>query len=107
MNVRKLKLFVQCSCILVSLIMGSLMYLSSTQPFFEVGPPLQVVFAQETVPNVYIDPPLVAPPDYTYLPGDAFAVNIMINDVTDLKSWQIELSFAEYVSVLSVKRRYL
>jgi hypothetical protein len=42
---------------------------------------------------LYIDPPLVAPPDFSYLPGDQFAVSIMVTDVSDLKSWGLELHF--------------
>jgi PKD repeat protein len=42
---------------------------------------------------LYVDPPIISPPDYNYVAGDIFAVNIMISGVADLKSWQFEISF--------------
>jgi hypothetical protein len=48
--------------------------------------------------NIYVDPPLVT----GLLPGDTFAVNIMVTGAVDLSAWQIEMSFAKYMSEISV-----
>lgn len=47
---------------------------------------------------ISVDPPLTT----GYLPGDTFGVNIMITGAVDLKSWQIEMSYAPYMSEISV-----
>jgi hypothetical protein len=54
------------------------------------------VRAQTT--TIYVDPPLTT----GLLPGDTFAVSIMVQDVVDLKSWQFEMSFAKYMSEIAV-----
>jgi hypothetical protein len=55
------------------------------------------VRAQSTT-VMYVDPPLTT----GLLPGDTFAVSIMVTDVVDLKSWQFEMSFAKYMSEIAV-----
>ncbi|HKZ93461.1 MAG TPA: cohesin domain-containing protein [Candidatus Bathyarchaeia archaeon] len=54
------------------------------------------VRAQTT--TVYIDPPLTT----GLMPGDIFAVNLMVMGAVDLKSWQVELSFSKYMATLAV-----
>jgi hypothetical protein len=58
-----------------------------------ITPFLSLIQPAKALTTLYIDPPLVAPPDFSYLPGDQFAVSIMVNDVIDLKSWGVELRF--------------
>jgi len=47
---------------------------------------------------MYVDPSEVT----GYLPGDTFAVSIMITSVLDLKAWQFEMSYAKYMSEIAV-----
>jgi PKD repeat protein len=53
----------------------------------------QLPFAKAQTTLLYVDPPMISSPDYNYVAGDVFAVNIMISGVADLKSWQFAISF--------------
>ncbi len=54
-----------------------------------------------TIPNIYIDPAAVADPGLE--PGDTFAVNVMVTEVSDVFGWQFFLHYkSSLVSVQSL-----
>jgi len=47
--------------------------------------------------TIFVDPALVD----GLLPGDRFMINIIVTGATEVKAWEIELSFAKYMNVLA------
>jgi len=54
-----------------------------------------IVFQEQA--TIFVDPALVD----GLLPGDRFMINIIVTGATEVKAWEIELSFAKYMNVLA------